>query len=122
MPSVALPFLVFSDKMIFAKMTNFAIIKTGGKQYKVAVGQKLKIEKIPGKAGDKVSFDQVLLVADGQDVKIGRPLIKGAKLEAKILSQGRAKKVIVMKFKSKTRQKTKKGHRQLFTEVEIVKI
>lgn len=103
-------------------MSKLAVIKTGGKQYRVAVGQKLKIEKIPGKAGDKVLFDQVLLVADDKDVKIGQPLVRDAKAEAKILSQGRAKKIVVMKFKAKTRQKTKKGHRQPFTEIEITKI
>lgn len=103
-------------------MSKFAVIKTGGKQYKVSAGQKLKIEKIPGKAGDKISFDQVLLIADGGKVKIGQPLVKDAKVEAKILRQARAKKVVVMKFKSKTRQKTKKGHRQPFSEIEISKI
>lgn len=103
-------------------MSRFAVIKTGGKQYKVSAGQKLKIEKIQGKAGDKILFEKVLLMADGAKVKIGQPLVKDAKVEARVLRQARAKKKVIMKFKSKTRQKTKKGHRQPFTEIEVLKI
>src|SRR3989344_7515930 len=100
----------------------FAIIETGSKQYKVAVGDKLKIEKVKPK-GDVVSFDKVLLVSDGESKnQIGKPHIKGASVEAKILDQGRARKVIVFKYHSKTRYRKKKGHRQEFTEVQITKI
>jgi len=101
---------------------SFAIIETGGKQYKVSPGQKLKIEKLEGKPGDAVSFDKVLLVADGDDVKIGTPKVSGAKVDAKVLRQGHARTVIVFKYHSKTRYRKKKGHRQLFTEVEISSI
>ena len=103
----------------------FAIIETGGKQYKVAPGQKLKIEKLSDKegelikVGDAVSFDKVLLVADGEDVKVGMPTVSGAKVDAKVVRQGHARTVIVFKYHSKTRYRKKKGHRQLFTEVEI---
>ena len=99
-----------------------AIIKTGGKQYKVAEGDKIKIEKLEGEAGAKITFDEVLFVGDEKDVKIGEPLIKGAKVEAEIVRQGRHKKVWGIKHKPKKRYKVKFGHKQLFTEVEIKKI
>ncbi len=98
---------------------TFFIIETGGKQYKVLPGQKLKIEKLEAEAGESVVFDKVLLVADGENVQIGTPYVEGAKIEAKILKQGRDKKKIVFKYHSKTRYRKKKGHRQSFTEVEI---
>ena len=103
-------------------MSKFAVIKTGGKQYKAIPGKKLKVEKIPGEAGDQVEFDQVLLTVDEKMIKIGQPLVDGAKVAAEIVSQGRAKKVVTLKYKSKTRRKTKKGHRQMYTEVLVSKI
>lgn len=99
-----------------------AIIKTGGKQYKVAEGNKIKVEKLEGEAGAKITFSEVLFVGDEKDVKIGEPLLKGAKVEAKIVKQGRHEKVWGIKHKSKKRYKVKFGHKQLFTEVEITKI
>lgn len=98
------------------------MIKTGGKQYKVKPGMKLKVEKLDAAESGAVKFDQVLLVADGEKVEIGQPLVKGAKVEAKVLRQGRDKKKIVFKYHRKTRYHKKKGHRQPFTEVEITKI
>lgn len=103
-------------------MLQIAVIKTGGKQYLVGLGKKLKIEKLDAQAGGKVVFDQVLLVADGDNVEIGKPLVSGTKVEARVLGQGRSRKVIVFKYHSKTRYRKKKGHRQHFTEVEITKI
>lgn len=100
----------------------FAIIETGGKQYRVAPGQKVKIEKVDAAAGANFLFDKVLLVADGENVKIGAPYVAGAKVEGKVVRQDRAKKVIVFKYHSKTRYRKKKGHRQHFTEVEVTKI
>lgn len=97
----------------------FSIIQTGGKQYKVSSGQKLKIEKLEVKDGDSVVFDKVLLIADGDNVKIGTPYLSGEKVGAKVLKQGRDKKKIVFRYHSKTRYRKKKGHRQHFTEVEI---
>ena len=96
-----------------------AIIKTGGKQYIVSPKQKLKIEKLEGKEGDKVEFGEVLLFENDKVIEIGKPLIKGAKVLAKITKQGRYNKVIVFKYKAKKRQQTKKGHHQAFTEVQI---
>ncbi|MFY9462591.1 MAG: 50S ribosomal protein L21 [Candidatus Sungiibacteriota bacterium] len=101
---------------------QFAVIKTGGKQYLVRPGQKLKIEKLDGAQGDGVLFDEVLLVANGDEVKIGSPQVQGARVEAKVLRQARAKKVIIFKYRPKARSRVKKGHRQHFTEVEITKI
>lgn len=98
----------------------FSIIQTGGKQYKVSAGTKLKIEKLNAEAGGNFVFDKVLLTADGENVKIGTPYVEGAKVEAKVLKQARDKKKIVFKYHSKTRYRKKKGHRQHFTEVEII--
>lgn len=101
---------------------QFAVIRTGGKQYLVSPGQKIKIEKIAANEGDNFVFDEVLLIANGDKAEIGMPLVKGAKVEVKVLKQGRAKKVIVFRYHSKTRYRKKKGHRQPYTEVEIQKI
>ena len=103
-------------------MSKFAVIETGGKQYKVSAGDKIKIEKIPAKEGEAVNFDKVLLKADGEKVEVGAPYLKGAKVEATVLRQGRAKKKIVFRYHSKTRYRKKKGHRQHFTEVKIESI
>ena len=102
----------------------FAIIKTGGKQYKVAEGDKLLIEKLDFEVGKEFDFEEVLMVGNGsaETTKIGQPLIKGAKVTAKVLEQGKAAKKIVFKFTHKTRYKKKKGHRQPFTKIEILKI
>ncbi len=99
-----------------------AIIKTGGKQYLIKKGTKLKIEKIKGEAGAKVNFSEVLFMGDEKNVKVGNPLIKGAKVEGKILRQDKDKKVWGIKHKAKKRYKVKFGHRQPFTEVEITKL
>ena len=101
---------------------KLAVIKTGGKQYVVKEGDKLKVEKIDTQEGDNFNFDNVLLVAGDKETKIGSPIVEGAKVEAKVLKQGRSKKVIVFHYHSKTRYKKKAGHRQTFTEVEILKI
>ena len=99
-----------------------AIIKTGGKQYVVTPGIKIKIEKITKKEGSEIGFPEVLLLEKGKKIEIGLPLIKGVKVIGKVVSQGKRKKVIVFKYKAKKREKIKKGHRQPFTEVEITKI
>jgi len=99
-----------------------AVIKTGGKQYLVSPGKKIQIEKLNFKEGSEVDFKEVLLVEKNRKVEIGNPLVKGAKVIGKVLGQKKGKKVIVFKYKSKTRYKVKKGHRQPFTEVEITKI
>ena len=99
-----------------------AVIKTGGKQYLVSPNQKLKIEKIEAEEGKTVNFDEVLLLEKNKKIEIGTPFIKGVKVVAKVLRQDKDKKIIVFKYKAKKRQKTKKGHRQPFTEVEIIEI
>lgn len=99
-----------------------AVIKTGGKQYLVSPGQRIKVEKLNKKEGQEIIFDQVLLLEKQKKLEIGTPLIKGAKVIGKILRQGKSKKVIAFKYKPKTRYKVKKGHRQPFTEVKILEI
>ncbi|MDX9913110.1 MAG: 50S ribosomal protein L21 [Candidatus Moranbacteria bacterium] len=99
-----------------------AIIKTGGKQYKIEAGDKIKIEKIEGEEGSIVVFPEVLFLGDEKEVKIGNPFLEGVKVEGKILAQKKDKKVWGIKHKAKKRYKIKFGHRQEVTEVEIVKI
>jgi len=99
----------------------YAVIKTGGKQYRVATGDKLRVEKLPGGVGDAVVFDQVLLLG-GETVKLGTPVVGGAKVEAKIVSQGLGKKLIVFKFRRRKNYRRKNGHRQPFTALEITNI
>ncbi|MCI5643383.1 MAG: 50S ribosomal protein L21 [Peptoniphilus sp.] len=96
----------------------YAIIETGGKQYVVEAGDKIKVEKLDVKEGDTVTFDKVLFVS-GDEPKIGAPFVDGAKVEGKVLAQGKNKKVIVYKYKSKKNERKKNGHRQPFTLVEI---
>lgn len=99
-----------------------AVIETGGKQYLVSPKKKIRIEKIEAEENKSVDFDKVLLVADGENVKLGRPYVEDAKVSAKVLKQGKSKKVIVFKYHAKKRYHKKKGHRQPYTEVEIVSI
>ena len=99
----------------------YAVFKTGGKQYRVAQGDQLRVEKLPGNVGDAVTFDQVLMVG-GDALKLGKPLVGGAKVEAKIVSQGLGKKLIVFKFRRRKNYRRKNGHRQPFTALEIVNI
>ena len=99
-----------------------AVIKTGGKQYLVTPGQKIKIEKLGKKEGDEVIFDEVLLLEKGNKLEIGAPLVEGAKVTGKVLKQAKQKKVIIFKYKAKKRYQVKKGHRQAFSEVEILEV
>jgi large subunit ribosomal protein L21 len=99
----------------------YAVIKTGGKQYRVSEGQKLRVEKLPGSAGDKITFGEVLLVS-GDSPKIGQPLVKGASVAAEITAQARGEKLIVFKFKRRKNFRRKNGHRQLYTELKITGI
>lgn len=97
----------------------YAVIRTGGKQYRVSEGDVFSIERLPGDVGDKISFDDVLAVGAGGDLKVGDPNIAGAKVDAEIVLQGRARKVLVFKFKRRKGYKRTKGHRQYFTRVKI---
>jgi large subunit ribosomal protein L21 len=101
---------------------EFAVIATGGKQYKVSVGQKLRVEKLPAEKDGIIVFDKVLLTANGDEAKIGMPHVAGAKVEGKVLRQAKEDTKLVFRYHSKVRYKKKKGHRQPFTEVEIVKV
>jgi len=100
----------------------YAVIKTGGKQYRVEQGQKLRVEKLPGNPGDTIELDHVLLVAGGDTPKIGQPLVEGAKVSAEIVAQDRAKKIIVFKLKRRKNYRRKQGHRQPYTELKITGI
>ena len=100
----------------------FAVIKTGGKQYKVQKDDKLLVEKLEAKEGDKVMLDQVLMVVDGKKTVVGEPLIKGAKVEATIVAQTRGPKITVFKKKRRQNYRRKKGHRQDLTMIEITNI
>ena len=103
---------------------KFAVIQTGGKQYKVSKDELISVEKMKGdyKVGDKVSFDKVLLVDDGKNTTIGTPYITSAKVEAELVGIGRARKVLVMKYKQKSRYLRRNGHRQPFFKVKILDI
>ena len=100
----------------------YAIIRTGGKQYQVAAGERLRVEKLNGEVGDSVELSDVLMIADGENVRIGQPVIDGAKVTAQIIEQGKEKKVIIFKKKRRKGYRLKKGHRQLFTALEIKEI
>ena len=99
-----------------------AIIVTGGKQYTVAEGDVLFIEKLNAEAEQTVKFDQVLAVLDGENSKVGTPVVEGAAVEAKVVKNGKGKKITVFKYKAKKNEKKKIGHRQPYTKVEITKI
>jgi len=107
-----------------SKSGGFAVIETGGKQYKIHEGEYFRIEKLGDgmKAGDKIKFDKVLLIDDGKTTKIGNPYIAGKTVEAVLEEEGRAKKVTVIRYKSKSRYFRKKGHRQPYMQVRISKI
>ena len=99
----------------------YAIIKTGGKQYNVEEGKVITIEKLDVSEGDKVTFDEVLLLS-GDTVKIGQPIVEGAKVIAQVLAQGKEKKIRIFKYKAKSNYRRRQGHRQPFTKVQIEKI
>ena len=99
-----------------------AIIVTGGKQYKVAEGDTIFVEKLPNEAGDAIVFDQVLAVIDGEKATFGTPVVAGAKVDASVVKNGKGKKVIVFKYKPKKGYRRKQGHRQPYTKVEITAI
>ena len=97
----------------------YAVIKTGGKQYRVAAGDVIKVEKLDGEVGSNVDFDQVLMVGDGDDAKIGAPLVGGAKVSAEVLEQGKGDKVLIFKKKRRKNYRRTRGHRQLQTVLRI---
>ena len=100
----------------------YAIIMTGGKQYKVAEGDIISVEKLGLEAGEKVAFDQVIAISDGSALKIGEPVVDGAKVEGTVLENGKGKKIKIFKYKPKKGYRKRQGHRQAFTKVVIEKI
>jgi large subunit ribosomal protein L21 len=102
--------------------TVYAIIQTGGKQYRVAPGDVLRVERLPGERGDEVVLDQVLLVTDGDNVQVGQPLVPNATVRTQILQQGKGKKILVYKKKRRKNYRRKQGHRQMFTALQIGEI
>jgi large subunit ribosomal protein L21 len=100
----------------------YAVIKTGGKQYRVSQGDTLRVEKLDAGEGDSVEFDQVLMVGEGEDIKVGTPYVKGSRVTATVKVQGRGKKVEIIKFRRRKHHMKRMGHRQDFTEVEITGI
>ena len=100
----------------------YAVVKTGGKQYRVSAGEKLRIEQIPAEVGQEIVLDQVLVVADGDALKMGTPLLAGAHVTAKVLAQGRGDKVHIFKMRRRKHYRKSQGHRQNYTEIEILGI
>lgn len=100
----------------------YAVIVSGGKQHRVTEGETLKVEKLQAEAGSSIDFDKVLMVANDEDVKIGAPVVEGAKVTAEVVSHGRGKKVHIMKFKRRKHHMKRMGHRQWFTEIKITAI
>jgi large subunit ribosomal protein L21 len=97
----------------------YAVVATGGKQYKVQEGEVLRIEKLTGDVGSEVAFDQVLMLSDGENVKVGQPVLESVQVKGHIVEQGKHKKILVFKYKRRKRYRRKQGHRQLFTAVKI---
>lgn len=97
----------------------YAVIKTGGKQYKVAAGGKLKVESLPVEVGSEVEIKDVLMVADGEDIKVGSPMVDGASVKATVLAHGRGKKIEIFKMRRRKHYRKSQGHRQNFTEIRI---
>ena len=113
---------VFSEYIDEEVSLMYAIIKTGGKQYRVQEGDSIFVEKLNADVDSNVVFDQVLAVVNDGDVKVGTPVVEGAKVTAKVLAQGKEKKVLVFKYKAKSNYRRRQGHRQPFTKVAIEKI
>ena len=100
----------------------YAVIKTGGKQYRVQQGDVIFVEKLNAQADEAVTFDEVLLVGDADQSKVGTPVVEGAKVQGKVLAQVKGKKIVVYKYKAKKNERKKQGHRQPYTKVEITAI
>ncbi|WP_263078259.1 50S ribosomal protein L21 [Endozoicomonas sp. Mp262] len=100
----------------------YAVIRTGGKQYRVAEGETLKVEKLEAAAGDSIELNDILLIANGEEVKVGAPVVDGAKVTAEVVSHGRGPKVKIIKFKRRKHHRKQMGHRQWFTELKITGI
>ena len=100
----------------------YAVIKTGGKQYRVTAGETLKVETLPAEVGGKIEFDQVLMVVDGDKIEVGKPILEGRKVSAEVVSHGRHKKIRIIKFRRRKHHMKRQGHRQNYTEIKITAI
>lgn len=100
----------------------YAVIETGGKQYRVSEGDAIKVEKLPHEVGDQIEFDRVLLVSSEEGVTVGQPLVEGAKVTARVEAEGRGRKIVVWKYRPKQRYRRRYGHRQAYTRLRIEKI
>jgi large subunit ribosomal protein L21 len=100
----------------------YAVVKTGGKQYRVSAGEKIKVEQIPADVGAEIALDEVLVVADGAEVKLGNPLVTGASVKARVIGHGRGEKVHIFKMRRRKHYRKSQGHRQNYTEIEILGI
>ena len=103
-------------------MVDYAIVQTGGKQYRVQTGDTVRVESLPGDEGDEIELNEVLLVSQGGDVTVGAPTVPGAKVATEVVGRGRGKKIIVFKYKAKTRYRRKNGHRQPYTDLKVTGI
>jgi len=101
------------------EQSMYAVIRTGGKQYKVAAGGKLKVESLPAEVGSEIEINDVLMVADGDDIKIGAPVLAGASVKATVLGHGRGEKVMIFKMRRRKHYRKTQGHRQNYTEIRI---
>ncbi len=97
----------------------YAVVSTGGKQYRVQEGETLSVEKLPGEVGAQISFDRILMYSDDENITVGKPVIENAVVSAHIIEQGKARKILVFKYKRRKRYRRKQGHRQAFTKLKI---
>jgi len=104
------------------EISMYAVVRTGGKQYRVSAGEKLRIEKLPAAVGSELVLDEVLLVGDGQALQVGTPVVKGASVKAKVLAHGLGEKVMIFKMRRRKNSKRLRGHRQAYTEIEVTGI
>jgi large subunit ribosomal protein L21 len=110
------------SSMLQTESIMYAVVKTGGKQYRVVAGEKIKVEQIPADVGAEITLDQVLMVGEGESVKIGAPMLAGAKVTAKVIAHGRHDKVNIFKMRRRKHYQKHQGHRQNYTELEIAGI
>jgi large subunit ribosomal protein L21 len=113
---------IFSFYFYFDGVSMYAVIKTGGKQYKVVAGKKYKIEQIPADIGSEITIDQVLAVGEGESIRFGAPLVEGVTVQATVVTQGRHPKIKVYKMRRRKNYQRRQGHRQNYTELQIVSI
>ena len=115
-------FIVYLFRVLEVIRIMYAVIKTGGKQYRVAPGEEIRVEKLSGQVGDSISFEEVLLTSDGENVSVGKPFLDNAKVVARITGHGRGRKVVVFKYRKRKGYRKKRGHRQHYSLVKVENI